>query len=78
MALRDIPATIRRVICIQDPEGAKSKAIHTADSHRVPLFAIGNDAIVHLQDDIPCVVNEAEARSDSGVAIDKVDVTYRR
>ena len=66
------------MICIQHPEGAKSKAIHTAESHRVPLLALGNNTLVHLQDDIPCIVNEAEARGDSGVVIEKIDVTYRR
>ena len=79
MALHDIPATIRHVICIQHPEGAKFKAIHTTDSHRFALLAVRNRrVIVHLEDDMPCIVDVAEIGSNSGVAIDKIDVTYRR
>ena len=78
MTLHDIPATIRRVNCIQHPEGTKSKAILTADSHRVPFLAVRNGRFVHLQDDIPHIVNEAEAGGDSGVVIDKIDVTCTR
>ena len=76
---RDIPATIRGVICIQHPEGPKIKAVITANSHRVPFLAVGNERIVvHLQDDMPRIVNEAEAGGDSSVAINIIDVTYRR
>ena len=79
MALHDIPATIRHVICIQHPEGAKSKAIYTAHSHRFTLLAVRNGrVIVHFEDDMPCIVNVAEIGSNSSVAIDKIDVTYRR
>ena len=79
MTLHDIPATIRCVKCIQHPEGAKSKAILTADPHRVPFLAVGNErTVVHLQDDIPQIVNEAEAGGDSSVVIDIIDVTCRR
>ena len=34
-------------------------------------------AVVHLKDDIPCIVNVAEVGSNSSVAIDIIDVTYR-
>lgn len=79
MALRDIPATIRRVICIHHPEGAKFKTIVTADSHGVPLLAVGNvRSVVHLQDNMARIVNIAKTRGESGVVIDIIDVTYRR
>ena len=78
MALHDIPATIRCVICIQHPDSAKSKVIHAAESHGVALLALKKVRfVVHLQDDMPCIVNVGEVGGNSGVAIDIIDVTYR-
>ena len=79
MALRDIPATIRRVICIHHPECAKSKTIVTAESHGVPLLVRENESrVVHLQDNMARIVNIAKTRGESSVAVDIIDVTYRR
>jgi hypothetical protein len=72
------PATIRHVKCIQHPDRAKFKAIHTADSHRVALMGLMNDSfVIHFQDDMPCIVDVGEVGRNSGAAIDKIDGTYR-
>ena len=79
MAARDVPASIWHVVSIQHPEGTKSKVICTTDSHRVALLAVGNERIViHLEDNISNTVNVGETGGNSGVVIDKVDVTYGR
>ena len=77
MAAHDVPASIWHVVSIQHPEHTKSKVIWTDHSHRVALLAVGNERIdIHLQDNIPNTVNVGETGGNSGVVIDKVDVTY--
>lgn len=67
------------MICVHDPEGSETKAIHTADPHRVALLTTGNNrVVVHLQDDMPSIVNVGEAGGNGGVVIEEIDVTYRR
>ena len=79
MAARDVPASIWYVVSIQHPEGTKSKVICTTDSHRLALLAIENERIIiDLQDNSSNTVDVGETGGNSGVVIDKVDVTYGR
>ena len=65
------------MVNIQHSEGTKSKVIYTTNSHRVALLVVENERIViDLQDNISNNVNVKETGGNSGVVINKVDVTY--
>ena len=77
VAACDAPASIWHVVSIQPPEGTRSKVLFTTDSPRVALLIIGNERIIiHFQDNVAKTVNVGETGGNSGVVIDKVDVTY--